>query len=148
MSIALKGPPHGIAACIGYHVTVFRAALSSHEVVSAADLVHMRGFEVSSARTAPDIFACGKLFACFNIDLALGNSLNAVIVSAVADKISMTVIKEERGVDSALLDYNRFGPFAIDIVREDVKVFTCRGVCCHHVESSVVESDSGSIYAA
>ena len=48
-AVALKGSPHGLAACVCYHVTVFRTALSGHKVVVVTDMVHMRGLQVSAS---------------------------------------------------------------------------------------------------
>ena len=76
-------------------MTVFRAALGCHKIVFSVYLVHMRTFEVTSARAFPYTFARRKLPARCNVDPALDNSALALVVLTVAEKVHISVIIEK-----------------------------------------------------
>ena len=81
--VSLKFSPHAFTACVGYHMSVLRAALRSRQIVVLSDLVEMRAFKISAARALPYALACGQLSARRNIYLALYHAAYALVVRSV-----------------------------------------------------------------
>ena len=145
---AVERTPHVLRACERYHVTVFRAALSRHEVEKFSDSVHMGAFEIASPRAVPDALAFGQLSACGNVYLALNNAAVAEVVRAVADEEAFSVIKQQRGVYAALIDSHGVAPLSVNIIGVNIKIFMCGVIGRHHVEASLVIAYSGCEHAA
>ncbi len=82
----------------------------------------MRTFQKTSACTLPDTFCRGKFLSGCNVNFTLDNPMNAVIIRAVAHEIGVTVLEVQRGVNAVLLHINRLRPFAVNIIRPDVKI--------------------------
>ena len=142
LRVALEFSPDGISAGAGYHVAVLCAALRSHEVVNSIYLVEMRAFKVASAGALPDAAACGELLSGGYVDFALNHSPDAVIIGAVAHEVGAAVLKEQRRIDTALIDVYRLRPLAVDIVGVNVEILVGGVVGSHHVESAVAAADS------
>ena len=88
-------------------MTVFRAALRRHKVVSAVYFVHVRAFKIPSAGALPDTAAGGELLSGGNVYLTLDYSADTVVVLPVAHEVGVTVFKVQRWVDTALIDIYR-----------------------------------------
>ena len=141
--IARKRSPGAVAAGIGYHVAVFRAPLCRHEIVAAIQVIHMGAFQKSPSGALPYGLGGGQLLSGLNVYLALDHSTVALIIGAVGDKVHMTLIKEERGVDAPLIYKDGVRPLPVYVVGIHIEVLMGGVVGGDHVEPPVVEADSG-----
>ena len=99
--------PYIVRYGICNHMTVFCAALCRHKIISSVYLINVGAFKITSARTFPDRLAVGELFARSNVNLALYNAALAVVVLSVAYEECSAVLKVQRRVDTALIDFDR-----------------------------------------
>ncbi len=104
----------------------------------------MGTFKETSAAAFPDTFCMGQLFAGFNIYFALDDSALAVIIGAVAEEVNLVPVKQQGGVYAVTFNLHGLRPFAVNVVRPDVKVFVGGIVGSHHIEPAVVVPDSWS----
>lgn len=125
-------------------MTVLGAALRRHKIIFSVYPVHMGAFKISSARALPYAFSGSELFTRFNVYLALANSAFAVFIGAVADKIDLTVIvKQQRRVNSPLIDSHRLRPFAVYIIGIHIEILVGGIIGGDHIKSALIAADSG-----
>ena len=131
------------AAGDGHLVAILGAPLGDEQVVPAVFLIDMRAFRVASARTVPNAFGGGQLFAGHRVDLAEEDTH-----VRVAYQVALAVFEVERGVDAALLQPDGFGPRAARVGGVDQEIAFARHVGRDHVEHAVIVADGGGIDAA
>ena len=75
-----------------------------------------------------------------HVPIRLGVLLRIILII----KVGVTVLKEKRRVNAALIDADRVGPFAVNIVCVNIEILMCSVVGGDHIVSAVVIADSRS----
>ncbi len=129
-------------------MTVFCAALCGHEIVVVPDFIHMRTFQITSAGALPNPLAFSQLFAGFDIDFTLNDTVDILLVMTVADEIGMAVLKIKGRINAVLVHLNGLGPFPVNVIGIYIEIFEGGIVVCNHIKPSVMVSDGWGEYAA
>ncbi|MMZ63625.1 hypothetical protein D1872_258920 [compost metagenome] len=133
---------------INHHMAILRSAFSRHQIIPPVNFIHMRALQIAPARSLPNRAAWRQLAARLNINFALNNTANPVIVFAVAHKEDLPVFKIQIGIDSPLIHIDRFRPLPVNIVGPYIKVLVRGVVGRSHVKSPVMMPYRGSEDAA
>ena len=122
-------------------MTIFCTALCSCNIIPVPNMVQMRRFQITAAISFPDRLAFGQTLSCCNVDLTLEDASIAILVTAVAHKICLAILKEQRRIDASLIHKYRLRPLPVNIIGIYIEVFVIGIVRSHHVETSLVITD-------
>ena len=102
----------------------------------------MRSLRAFAAGTVPNALCLAQLCAGLKINLKLSDAVVAVFVRMCTGVIHLAVrIPEQRRVNALMVDPDRVGPLAADVICPHKKIAAACHIRRDHIESAVVVAD-------
>ena len=118
-------------------MTHLRASLGNQEIVPSVFFVNMRSLGITTACSVPQYFALSQLFPCHWINLAKHDPIR------IGDHVALAVLKEERRVNSSLLQIDRLRPRSFRILSGHKEIASRGDIRGDHVICPIIIADRG-----